>query len=304
MARSTLFSGLSEFLAVAEHGSFRAAAAELGVTPAAVSLSIKALEARLGAPLFVRTTRRVALTEAGRGLHERLRPAAQAIGEAIVDTGAARGRPAGQLKLTVPRIAVDLVIARVLPGFRRAFPEISVELDVNDASVDLVSNGFDAGIRISRFVEKDMVGVRLTPDFQWCVVGSPAYLEQHGTPRSPEELAQHQCIAYRYPTAKSVYRWQFNGRGKANSVDVGSGLVVNDHLTMVALARSGAGLAYTADRVVARDLAQGSLLPVLEAFTPVTRGLYLYFPAHSQRQAKLRAFLDYAKEALREAAGP
>lgn len=299
MARSTLFSGLSEFLAVAGHGSFRAAAAELGVSPAAVSQTIKALEARLGAQLFVRTTRRVALTEAGSALHERLRPAAEAIGEAVVEVGASRGRPAGQLKLTVPRIAVDLVIAPVLPGFRRAFPEISVEIDVNDASIDLVSNGFDAGIRIGRFIEKDMVGVRLTTDFRWCVVGSPAYLEQHGAPRSPEELAQHRCIAYRYPTAKSVYRWQFNRRGKAVSVDVINGLVVNDHLTMVALARGGAGLAYTADRVVAQDLAEGRLRQVLEAFTPVTRGLYLYFPARSQRQPKLRAFLDFAKEALR-----
>jgi DNA-binding transcriptional LysR family regulator len=298
LAPRNTFSGLTEFLAVADRKSFKAASAALGVTPAAVSQSIKSLEARVGMPLFLRTTRSVALTEAGEKLLARLRPAAQEIVEVVDAITAMRGRPAGELRLSVPRIALDLVIVRLLPRFRREFPDIRVEIDVEDASVDPNASGMDAGIRIGRFIELDMVAVRLTPNFKWCILGAPSYLAERGRPERPKDLLAHECIRYRFPTAKNLYRWQFNEDGRDLSVDVPGGIIVNDHLTMIALAKAGAGLAFTAESIARREIDDGHLVPVLDAFTITTEGLYLYFPERSQTQPKLRAFIDFAKREL------
>jgi DNA-binding transcriptional LysR family regulator len=292
VARPDLFTGISEFLAVARLASFRAAAAELRVTSAAVSQAIRALEVRVGLPLFQRTTRRVTLTEVGNTLFARLQPAAADIGGAFEHLRTLRARPTGHLRLSVPHIAVDLVIAAALPAFRRACPEVSVEVSVNDASVDLTAGRFDAGIRIGEFIERDMVAIKLTPDFRWCVVGSPSYFAERGSPRSPGELAIHECICYRFPTAQSVYRWEFHRNGREFSFDPKGGLVVDDHLTMVALAKQGMGLAYTADLVAARALASGELQSVLRPYLPVKPGLFLYFPARNQNQPKVRAFIE------------
>lgn len=293
MARVNSFSGLTEFLAVAECGSFRAAAARLRVTPAAISQAVKALETRVAMPLFLRTTRSVALTEAGIGLLARLRPAATEIDGALGDLSVSRGQPAGVLRLSVPRIALELVLFPLLPHFRRAHPAIRIEVDVNDAFVDLLESGFDAGIRIGNVIERDMVAVRLTRNFQWCVVGSPDYFAARGKPRTPKDLLDHECIGYRFPAAKTVYRWQFREKGRDYSVDVTGGVVVNDHLSLVALAKTGLGLAYTADAVAERELADGTLQAVLRPYLPTTQGLHLYFPARSQAQPKLRAFIDF-----------
>jgi DNA-binding transcriptional LysR family regulator len=303
MSRVDTFSGLAEFLAVAGHASFRAAAAELRVTPAAVSQAVRTLEARVGLPLFQRTTRSVALTEAGAEFLARLRPAATEIGEALDALADVRARPVGCLRLSVPRIALDLAILPVLPEFRRAFPDVKVEIDVDDASVDLAAGRFDAGIRIGEFIERDMVAVRLTPDFRWHVVGAPSYFAQRGRPRAPRDLIKHECIGYRYPTAKAVARWEFVHGGREFSLDPPGSIVVNDHLTMIALARQGMGLAYTADRVAARHLASGELEPVLGSHLPMKPGLFLYFPARSQTQPKLRAFIDVATRLLRPTGG-
>jgi DNA-binding transcriptional LysR family regulator len=293
MARTDAFTGLTEFLAVAELGSFRAAAARLRVTPAAVSQAVKALETRVGMPLFLRTTRSVATTEAGARLLSRLRPATEEIGEAVEELNALRSQPVGQLRLSVPRIALDLVVLPALPDFRRAYPTIKVDVDVNDASVDLMESGFDAGIRIGVDIERDMVAVRLTRDFRWCVLGSPDYLAARGMPRTPKDLLSHECIGYRFPSAKRIYRWQFRENGREFSVDAPGGIIVNDHLSMIALAKSGVGLAYTADLVAARELSAGTLQSVLRPYLPTTQGLYLYFPSRSQMQPKLRAFIDF-----------
>jgi DNA-binding transcriptional LysR family regulator len=293
MARTDTFTGLTEFLAVAELGNFRAAAARLRVTPAAVSQAVRALEMRVGMPLFVRTTRSVAATEAGARLMSRLHPAAIEIGDALEELNALRNQPVGQLRLSVPRIALDLVVLPALPGFRRAYPAIKVDIDVNDASVDLMEGGFDAGIRIGGDIERDMVAVRLTRDFRWCVVGSPDYFAAHGKPRAPKDLLAHECIGYRFPSAKTVYRWQFRENAREFSVDAPGSFVVNDHLSMIALAASGVGLAYTADVVAERELAAGTLQSVLRPHLPTTQGLHLYFPSRSQTQPKLRAFIDF-----------
>jgi DNA-binding transcriptional LysR family regulator len=235
MARIDKFSGLSEFLAVADHASFRAAAAQLGVTRAAVSQAVRALEDRLGRRLFQRTTRSIALTDAGSELLATLRPAADQIGHTLDQLAGDADRPVGHLRLTVPRIAVDLALAPVLPEFRSRFPEISIELDVDDASVNLASRRYDAGIRIGEWVERDMVAVKLTGGFQWMVVAAPAYLARRGQPLRPRDLLDHECIRYRFPTAASVFRWEFVEAGETFTLDAPGRVTVNDHVSMVAL---------------------------------------------------------------------
>lgn len=298
MARRSEFAGLPEFMAVAEKASFRAAAAALRVTPAAVSQAVKALEERVGAPLFLRTTRSVGLTEAGARFLAQLRPAAAEISQAMAELGASRIRPSGTLRLSVPRIALEIAIWPLLPEFRRRFPDINIEVDVEDASIDVSSAGFDAGVRIGEFIEKDMIAVKLTPEFRWVVVGAPSYFQERGWPRTPHDLAQHECIRYRFPSGRNIYRWEFAHRGRRSSLDPPGAVVVNDHLSMIALAKRGLGLAYTAERVAHTELESGALIAVLGAYLPTTAGLYLYFPAKSQRQPKLRAFIDFASGAL------
>ncbi|OCP09212.1 MULTISPECIES: LysR family transcriptional regulator [unclassified Ensifer] len=294
------FDGLREFLAVAESSSFTAAAAGLGITPNAVSQTIKTLEARLGLQLFVRTTRRVALTEAGSAFLKRVRPAAAEITEAYELLGDFRDRPMGNLRLTVPRMAIPLVLTPLLPRFHQAYPDVSVEVSIDDAAVDITERGFDAGIRIGEAVEKDMIAVRLTPDISWTVVGSPAYFVKRGRPTTPEELTRHEAIRYRYPASGAIYRWEFERDGRDFSVDVPGGLTVNDFQMLVEMAEAGVGLAYLPDLSVRDAVSAGRLERVLEAFLPASPGLFLYFPAKAQTQPKLRAFLDLAAKIGRE----
>ncbi|WP_104667521.1 LysR family transcriptional regulator [Ensifer adhaerens] len=294
------FDGLREFLAVAEAKSFTAAAATLGVTPNAVSQTIKALEARLGLQLFVRTTRRVALTEAGLAFLKRVRPAASEIADAYELLGDFRDRPLGHLRLTVPRMAIPLVLTPLLPRFREAYPDVKVEISIDDAAVDITERGFDAGIRIGEAVERDMIAVRLTPDITWAVIGSPSYFARNGRPQTPEDLTRHEAIRYRYPASGTIYRWEFEREGRDFSVDVPGGLTVNDFQMLMEMAEAGTGLAYVPDLSVRDAISAGRLERVLEVYLPKSPGLFIYFPAKAQTQPKLRAFLDMAARVMRE----
>jgi DNA-binding transcriptional LysR family regulator len=298
MARADQFNGLAAFLAVAERASFRAAAADLGVTRAAVSLGVQTLERRLGQPLFLRTTRSVALTDAGQQLLASVGPASAQILRGFEEVGGHGGSPVGTLRLSAPRIALELVLAPVLPAFRKAYPGVEVELDIDDTSVALAVKRYDAGIRIGEFIERDMVAVRLTPDFQWVVAGAPDYFARHGKPQMPQDLLQHECVRYRFPTAGAVYRWEFQAGEADFTIEPPGGITVTDHLSMVEFARRGLGLAYTADLVAARWLQSGELVAVLDSYLPAKQGLFLYFPANAQKQPKLRAFIDTAKAVL------
>ncbi|WP_437964169.1 LysR substrate-binding domain-containing protein [Sorangium sp. So ce260] len=291
------FEGLTVFLTVARRRSFRAAAAELGVTAGAVSQSIRALERRVGLPLLARTTRRVGLTEAGEKLLDRLAPAASEIGAALEALGELRARPAGLLRLTVPRVAVRLVVEPVLPRFRREHPGVDVEVSVDDTLVDLAEAGFDAGVRMGEAIAKDMVAVRLTGDFRWLVLGAPAYFAAHGRPEAPEDLLAHTCIRHRFESS-AVYRWEFVREGRDVAVDVPGAITLNDGDLALSLAREGLGLVYAADLLVAEDMARGTLVTALEEYAPTGPGFYLYFPARAQTQAKLRAFIDTALAVL------
>ncbi|WP_437677869.1 LysR substrate-binding domain-containing protein [Sorangium sp. So ce131] len=291
------FEGLTVFLTVARRRSFRAAAAELGVTAGAVSQSIRALERRVGLPLFSRTTRRVGLTEAGEKLLERVAPAASEIGAALEALGELRDEPVGLLRLTVPQMAVPFVIEPVLPRFRREHPGVDVEICVDNALVDLAETGCDAGVRIGESLAKDMIAVRLTGDFRWLVVGAPAYFAAHGRPEAPEDLLAHACIRYRF-LSSALYRWEFVRDGREIVVDAPGAITLNDGELALSLARQGLGLAYAADLTVAEDLARGTLATALDHYAPTGPGFFLYFPARAQAQAKLRAFIDTALTVL------
>jgi DNA-binding transcriptional LysR family regulator len=288
------FDGLTEFLAVAEHKSFTLAATKLAVTPTAVSHAIKLLERRTGVLLFQRTTRRVALTEAGASLFARLRPAASEIDEALAVLSGFRDQPMGTLRLTAPRLSGTLLMEPLIALFRQAYPQVTLDISLDDATVDLMAGGFDAGIRLGESIEKDMIAVRLTPDLQWSVVGSPEYFAKAGKPASPEELTRHECIGFRFSTSGNAHRWEFRRKGRDFTVGIEAGVIVNDRRLLVAAARSGTGLAYACDLEIAEELADGRLERVLQAFVPLSSALYLYFPSRTQSQPKLRAFIDLA----------
>lgn len=292
------FDGLTAFLEVGKLKSFTGAAAALSVTPTAMSQKIRQLERRLDVVLFQRTTRRVALTEAGQSLYDRLRPALAEVEDALTGLGGFRGRPIGKLRITAPRTTAWLV-GPLVARMRAQFPEVVLEVSMNDAFVDLVAAGFDAGIRLGEAVEKDMIRIPLTKQSSWSIVGSPRYLDRAGRPSKPEELVRHQVIRQRMIATGVVYRWELEKRGKPVTVDVPGGVIVDDVDLIVALAREGAGLAYVPDEQVATDIAKRRLERVLEPFVGKGEGLCLYFPARTQSQPKLRALIETANAVAR-----
>jgi DNA-binding transcriptional LysR family regulator len=261
------------------------------------------LEKRHAVTLFQRTTRRVALTEAGHALFLRLRPAATQISEAFAGLSGFRDRPMGSLRITAP-LSTSFLLNPLVPAFRKAYPDVTLEISLDEALVDLVADGYDAGIRLGDSVEKDMVAVRLTPEITWSIVGAPDYLRKAGRPRAPEDLVRHECIRYRFLTSKVIHRWGFT-RGKRNFlVDVSGGLIVSDRRLLVDCAVQGLGLAFVTDREAQEHVEAGRLEPMLQSFIPPDSGLFLYFPARAQTQLKLRVFIDMLKATAREVTVP
>jgi DNA-binding transcriptional LysR family regulator len=286
--------GVEAFLSVAQHRSFRRAAAELGVTPSAISQAIRALEARVGAALFIRTTRSVGLTEAGERFLARARPAFE---ELVAASGAARElgqRPAGLLRLTVPRSVVPILLEPLIASFCRAFPEIEVELAASEELVDLAAEGFDAGIRLGQFIAPDMVAVRLTNPLPLIVLGSPAYLARRGRPERPDDLREHACLRLRRSNG-ALASWSLDDNGRSIEIVVAGPFIANDFPTMLGAAVEGVGLAQVPAPLATGAMAAGKLVPVLEQFAPMTPGVFLYYPGHRQIMPKLRAFIDHVK---------
>lgn len=288
--------GIAAFLVVARHRSFTAAGAELGVTPTAVSQKIKLLEQRLGVVLFQRTTRRVALTEPGATLFERVKPAVAEVEEALRALSDYRGRPSGNLRITAPRASGVTFLSALMTRMRDEYPELAIEVSLDDAFVDIIGAGFDAGIRLGSSVEKDMIRVPITGQSAWSIVGAPSYLDRTGRPRKPEDLVHHATIRQRLIASGVIYRWELERRGKAFTVDVPGGMVVDDVGLLVALACEGAGLAYVADDAVREEVAAGQLERVLESYLVPGPGLCLYFPSRTQTQPKLRALIEMVKK--------
>jgi DNA-binding transcriptional LysR family regulator len=296
--KNTSLDGIRNFLAVAEHKSFSAAALHLGVTPTAVSKAVKVLEQQHGLMLFKRNTRSVALTEVGASLYGSLARATTQIDDAFAALAVFRDRPVGNLRLTVPRALGALVMKAVMPRFRSEFPEVTIDLSLDDGAVDLVAQGYDAGIRLGQSVEQDMVAVRLTGDLSWSVVGSPDYFERAGRPATPEDLLRHETMRYRFHTSGALHKWRFVRDGEEFFVETAAAIVVNDTTLIADFARSGLGLAYMPDVEIEQDIASGRLERVLQSYVPVSTGLFLYFPARTQSQPKLRAFIDTIRSYL------
>jgi DNA-binding transcriptional LysR family regulator len=295
------FPQLQVFLAVARLSSFSGAARELGVSTPAVSQAVRQLEEQLRVVLLTRTTRSVSLTDAGRRLVEGAGPALGQALATLTEVSAKPGETVGRVRLSVPRAAVPYVIAPVVPTFRERHPRIEVEVVIEERFVDIVAEGYDAGVRLSEAIERDMVQVRLTDAFRFVVVGAPGYLERHGTPQRPEDLLRHECITFRMRSTGALYAWELE-RGRRNwRVPVRGGVVTNDNALSVSLAEQGLGLAYALEPMVAEQLRTGRLRLVLESYAPTVPGFFLYFPSRAQRSPALRLFVDAARELVRQA---
>jgi DNA-binding transcriptional LysR family regulator len=287
--------GVEAFLRVAERRSFRAAAADLGVTPSAVSQAVRALESRIGIALFTRTTRSVGLTEAGERLRERAQPAFHEIvaaSSAASDLGA---KPSGLLRLAVPRAVVPIVLRPLLASFFAAHPNVSVEIAASEELVDLAKDGFDAGIRLGEFIASDMVAVRLTPSFRLVVVGSPDYLARIRRPRTPSDLASHACVRLRR-SGGALANWQFRDDGSPIDLVVSGPLVVHDYPSMLDAALADVALAQVPEPIAREHILAGLLKEVLAKYAPTSLGVFLHFPNRKQVSPKLRAFIDHARD--------
>ena len=292
--RQGALDGVEAFLSVAKHRSFRRAAGELGVTPSAISQAVRTLETRVGATLFTRTTRSVGLTEAGAKFLARAKPAFEelvAAGEVARDLGQ---RPAGLLRLTAPRSVLPMLLQPLVASFCKAYPEVEVEIVASPESLDLATDGFDAGIRMGQFIAADMVTVRMTPPFPFAIVGSPAYLARAGRPERPEDLRGHACLRLRRSNG-AVASWSLSDNGRTMEVAASGPLLANDYPTLLGAALEGVGLAQVPGPIAADAVAAGRLVTVLESYAPMAPGIFLYHPGHRQVMPKLRAFIDHVK---------
>lgn len=285
---------LQAFAAVARRRSFRQAAGELGVSPSALSHALRGLETRLGVRLLNRTTRSVALTDAGERLLARLTPALQDIHGALDEINAFRDSPFGTLRINAPRAACELVLAPMIGRFLAQHPGMRVELVAEDALVDIVATGFDAGVRFGVSLQQDMVAVPLGPAQRFVVVGSPDYLARHGTPTEPRELARHRCIRIRFPNGH-FYRWEFARDKERCEIEVDGPLATSEMRVMVDAAEQGLGLAYVYHQYAAPPVAAGRLHTVLDDWCPEIPGFYLYYPSRRLQPNGLRAFIEFVQ---------
>jgi DNA-binding transcriptional LysR family regulator len=292
--RQGALDGVEAFLSVARHRNFRRAAAELGVTPSAISQAIRTLEARVGATLFIRTTRSVGLTEAGERFLSRAKPAFEELVAASADARDLGRQPAGLLRLTVPRAVVPILLEPLIASFCQAYPDIEVEIAASEEMIDIAAQGFDAGIRLGDLVAADMVAVRLTPPFRLVVVGSPDYLDRRKRPERIDDLRQHACLRIRR-TNGSIAPWSFVDGNKSVEAIVSGPLIAHDFSTMLGASIEGVGLAQVPGPIAAGPIEAGKLIPVLAPFAPMAPGVFLYFPSRHQMMPKLRAFIDHVK---------
>jgi DNA-binding transcriptional LysR family regulator len=281
---------LSSFLTVAEERSFTRAAKLLGVSPSAISHAMRGLEETIGVRLLSRTTRSVAPTEAGEQLLARLRPALTEVGAALDQITGFRDKPAGRVRLLVPRLAVR-VLAPKLGYVARHYPEILLDITTDDSRMDIVAGGFDAGIHFGEYIEKDMIAVRVSPDQRPAIVGSPVYFESHPKPKSPRDLVKHRCINFRHGSA-GLYRWEFEKGKKSLSVAVNGPLIVDDVELVIRAAIDGVGLAFLGEELAAPHLASGALVRVLESWCQPFPGFFLYYPSRRQQPAALSALIN------------
>jgi DNA-binding transcriptional LysR family regulator len=261
----------------------------LGVSPSALSHAMRGLEGRLDVRLFNRTTRSVALTEAGEQLLRRVGPAIADLEDAVNEVASARDRPSGSIRISASESGAKALVRHVLPGFLATYPDIHVEFVVDTRLVDIVADGFDAGIRVLEDVPRDMVAIRFGADMRFAAVASPDYLARHEPPRAPHDLARHRCIRFRFESG-ALYRWDLEYHGKSASIDVDGPMTLGNLNVMVEAALVGIGIAWVPDYLVAGHLASGRLVQVLAEWSPAFPGVCLYYPANRHPPTALRLF--------------
>lgn len=283
---------LAMFLAVAEERSFTKAAAKLGISQSALSHTMRRLEAKLGLRLLTRTTRSVAPTEAGERLLETLRPALEDIDERLALLTELRERPAGTVRITSSAHAARAVLWPVINRLTAENPDINVEVSIESGLVDIVSGRFDAGVRLGERLDQDMIAVPISPKLRMAAFAAPSYLERHGTPQTPYDLAKHNCISLRMATSGGLYAWEFERDGKELKVKTEGQLVFNDADMIVTAALAGRGIAFTVEGHVARYFKDGSLVRILEDWCEPFDGYYLYYPSRRQPSPAFSLVLD------------
>lgn len=289
------FDGLMAFWKVAEHRGFTAAAAELEVSPSALSQSIRQLEARLGVRLLHRSTRSVSLTEAGQAYLARVGPALGQVIEAGEEINTLQGRASGTLRLNAARIATAMVLQPLLAGFLAEHPQVQIELTNDEGFVDIVEQGFDAGVRMGESLARDMVAIPLGGPVTVAVVATPDYLRRHPAPLHPDDLAQHNCVRFRFASTGAIYKWEFQLDSRVVEYEARGNLTITDSLFSMGAALDGVGLAYTFESLALPHIQTGRLQRVLQAYSPTFPGFYLYYPSRHDQPSKLKAFIDYVR---------
>lgn len=285
--------GLLALKVVAEKRNFTAAAEQLGISPSAVSQIIKQLEQRVGVALLSRTTRSTSLTEAGERFLGLAGPAIDQILSALQSVGDYAEKPSGLLRLNMPKVVYSTYLAPIIPRFCQKYPEVSVEVFLEDEATDMVESGFDAGIRLSDILAKDMVALKLFGPVRFVTAGSPEYFNKAGRPQHPKDLLTHNCMRIRFGRTRLYDHWEFEEGGKEFQVQVKGSLIFNDSLMMQDAAVNGAGILYTVEDAIAENVKAGKLEVVLSEFASSSSGFYLYYPQRSQVQPKLRAFIQH-----------
>jgi DNA-binding transcriptional LysR family regulator len=294
-ARPVHLPGLLAFESVARHLNFARAAAEHAVTPTAMSKTVKTLEVQLGIRLFNRTTRSVALTEAGAKLLATLAPALSQIRQSIEAVGESSARPHGALRINTSYVAYAALIEPYVNGFLKRYPDIDLDVVIDNALNDIVSGGFDAGIRLGHAVQRDMIALPIGPLQKLVVVGSPKYLARRGRPKTPRELLAHDCVRQRIGDRGRFLEWEFVSGTKPVRIDVQGRLIVNEMRCALTAALEGNGLAYVFRQFAAAELASGELLTVLDRHCPPGESFHLYYPNRAQMPGKLRAFIEFVR---------
>jgi DNA-binding transcriptional LysR family regulator len=285
---------LATFLAIARHRSLRKAADEIGVTPSALSHGLRTLEDQLGVRLFNRTTRSVGLTEAGERLRGRLAPAFRDIDDALEDLNTFRDTPTGMLRINAGSGSTECILVPMVTRFLAAYPGINVEIVVENAFIDIVAGGFDAGVRFGELLQQDMIAVPLGPPQRSACVASPEFFHRHPKPETPKDLKNLPCIRYRFPSGR-FYEWEFERDGARLSVEVDGQVTLGDSPLAVRAALDGAGIAFAFEAQVEEYVAQGRLVRVLEDWCPDFGGYFLYYPSRRHLPATLRAFIDFTR---------
>ncbi|WP_394840689.1 LysR family transcriptional regulator [Pendulispora brunnea] len=294
--RGSEYAELTAFATVAAQGSFVRAAAQLRISPSALSQIIRGLEERLGVRLLNRTTRSVAPSDAGARLLARITPVMNELDAAVAEVNTSRDRVAGSLRINTPRTAAVRLLGPLVGPFHEKYPDIELDIVVQEAMIDIVAERFDAGIRFAEQLAKDMVAIKLSDPIKTAVVASPKYLARHGIPKTPRDLMKHRCINWRWTTNGSLYRWELERGKRRVEIAVEGPLSVNDMEVMFRAALDGVGLAYLFDDHVRPWVEKGKLVRVLEAWSRSLPGFYLYYPSRSHMSPPLRAFVEFLRE--------